>query len=235
MRHALSLSLLVALSAGCASLPIKVPEPFSALQIPQEAVISIIHKTPYSIGRFTGNGFFFGDKNCFFITYHQHKSLQKGSFQIYPQKEADSLEFLYAKVEFDLAIYRANGLRGPVRALTLIKEIYHPQPGEELLILSRLRVSKTVRVSNQVDKIVIPLPGSMIKEGIEEFKGIIFIDYLVWGEVEAGQSGSPLLNKNGKVIGIMHTAALEGPMPRPSFAIPLSQRLLEDIFKEINC
>lgn len=234
MRTAKWLLLVLLLATGCSVLPIRIPEPFLLLPIAQEAVVTTIYTAPYSMPLANGNGFFVGDKNCFLMTYHQHKSIQRGTFRIYPNENAKP-EFLYAKVEFDLAIYRANNLKEPVRPLMLARELYHPGPGEELLVLSRLGPAQVVRTLKDTDKTVVLFPGAALKEAIPEFENIIFTAYLVFGEVRRGQSGSPLLNKRGEVIGMMHIADTQHNWPRPSFAIPLSQRLLKDIFKLINC
>ena len=111
----------------------------------------------------------------------------------------------------------------------LTEEVYPPEPGEKYLMLSR---PGSVTLINAVSRwqTSVPVKGKK-QEGPNGFavdvQEGIFKAYLFRGEGEAGQSGSPVVNRNGEVFGMFIASDSDRDL---LVVIPLSLAILKDVW-----
>jgi len=174
-----------------------------------------------------GNGFFVSSKGCLVTSYHWFRS-KKENLILDPSYNSSRARVIGSAPQNDIAVMRAEGA-SDVPFFRLTEEVYPPEPGEKYLMLSR---PGSVTLINAVSRwqTSVPVKGKK-QEGPNGFavdvQEGIFKAYLFRGEGEAGQSGSPVVNRNGEVFGMFIASDSDKEL---LVVIPLSRAMLRAIW-----
>jgi S1-C subfamily serine protease len=174
-----------------------------------------------------GNGFFVSRKGCLVTAYHWFRR-KKENLLLDPSYGASRARMVGAAPEDDIAVMRAEGARD-VPVFRLTETVYPPEPGEEYLMLSR---PGSVTLINAVSRWQAQVPVKGKTQGgpnglAADVPEGTFKAYLFRGKGEPGQSGSPVVNRNGEVFGMFIASDTDRDL---LVVIPLSLAILKDVW-----
>ena len=174
-----------------------------------------------------GNGFFVSSKGCLVTSYHWFRR-KKENLILDPSYNSSRARMVGSAPQNDIAMMRAEGARD-VPFFRLTEEVYPPEPGEKYLMLSR---PGSVTLIYAVSRWQTSVP---VKGKKEEGPNGLAVDvqegnfkaYLFRGKGETGQSGSPVVNRNGEVFGMFIAGDSDKDL---LVVIPLSRAMLRGLW-----
>ena len=149
-------------------------------------VVSRYNKKTRKISKSYGSGFFVKDNGWVVTNYHVVEGAYAADVYVGKKKLSGSLRALWADKPYDLALFKIP-INFKVSYLELNEKIFHI--GDEVFAVGApLEATDTIT-------------SGEIKEVVKDKNGLNGI--LTTVPVAAGNSGGPLLNRDGKVIGIV--------------------------------
>lgn len=189
---------------------------------------SILNPTSYTrfgdgtIWRSAGTGFLISHNGCFLTTHHQYAGVlrDKGQLEVFMPKNS-SVALLGTLPKYDLALYKMVGVE-EVPFLHLTSNHYELKPQEHVLIMPGKRVPGVFSANS-------PAEGyEMVRNRSWTLIDFFWV-YRLIGEVQSGDSGSPLINHKGETIGVIISSGW-GYVS----AIPISRKFLHENFAEFH-
>lgn len=189
----------------------------------------------FSVGttRVRGNSFFISPNGCLVTTMHFIQQASQRKITVFPGFEDHLIIPIRLVPNSDLAFLKVEGA-GQTPFFTLSDTLYIPAVGEKLFILSRPETFQAVEVGPE------RFAMYTARHAAEKTKGVppIFFGYKLLGDRKAGDSGSPVFNAKGLVVGVV--AAVSPKKDKTTgtmitFAIPLARSLMTELMLEKDC